>query len=218
MNEAKNVLQGFYFTLSTFFLVFATFFWWSSYSYTALVGLALFLLLAIPLITNVVIRKRNWKKQPTFSGSLNPFLMGIQGFGFACWFLDVITTFTVIDVRGIGTELNSLGWPYGIMGALLFYIPTTIGVYYLSYKLKSKGAFYGAVILAAVTLFMASQNFVAGLINFLNSFRLTQTVTDLVAVGSIYIPIFVILSAINIAEIIITRKRSKQLKPQAITT
>ncbi len=131
--------------------------------------------------------------------------MGIQGFGFACWFLDVITTFTVIDVRGIGTELNSLGWPYGIMGALLFYIPTTIGVYYLSHKIKSKGAFYGAVFLTAVTLFMASQNFVAGLINFLNSFRLTQTVADLVAVGSVYVPIFVFLSVINIVEIVIAR-------------
>ncbi|MCW4001052.1 MAG: hypothetical protein NWE93_12515 [Candidatus Bathyarchaeota archaeon] len=93
-------------------------------------------------------------------------LFAFQGAALAFWSLDLITTFYAINVTGLAIELNPLGWPLGILGALAFYGPVLAFSYVLLFRLKEKISLIAAVPLTALTLWMASMNLVAGAQNF----------------------------------------------------
>jgi hypothetical protein len=65
-------------------------------------------------------------------------------------------------VTGLAIELNPLGWPWGILGALAYYGPTLIFSYVLLFKMKEKISFYAAIPLTLITLGMGMMNLVAG--------------------------------------------------------
>ena len=89
-----------------------------------------------------------------------------QGVALAFWMFDLITTFYAINVSGLAVELNPLGWPMGILGALVYYAPTLVFSYILLFKIKDKVSFYATIPLTFVTLNMSSFNFMAGVQNF----------------------------------------------------
>ncbi len=93
-------------------------------------------------------------------------LFAFQGVALAFWSLDLITTFYAINVTGLATELNPLGWPLGILGALAFYGPTLAFSYVLLYRHKDKLSLYVAIPITMLTLGMASMNLLAGAQNF----------------------------------------------------
>jgi hypothetical protein len=93
-------------------------------------------------------------------------LFSFQGVALAFWTFDLTTTFYAINVTGLAVELNPLGWPLGILGALAYYGPTIIGSYMLLFKIKDRIAFYAAIPLTLVTLGMSAQNLMAGNQNF----------------------------------------------------
>lgn len=139
--------------------------------------------------------------------------MALQGVGFACWFLDVISTIFTININQTGSELNPLGWPFSAAGALAYYIPITFVVYCLLYKIKSKETFYGAVALTAVTLFMSARNLNAGLHNFPRVGSFTSSAAELEAL-CIWLAIVVALGTSN--TIVILRNRAWRIKTKLI--
>jgi hypothetical protein len=93
-------------------------------------------------------------------------LFGLQGAALAFWTYDIATTYYAINITGLATELNPLGWPMGILGAAAYYIPTVVLSYVLLFRLKGNVALYAAVPYTLVTLSMASMNLFAGAQNF----------------------------------------------------
>lgn len=93
-------------------------------------------------------------------------LISMSGVPIACWVFDVSITCYVIDVRGWAVEVNPLGWPLGILGALLFYIPELAFMYLLLFKIKQKVSNFAAIFLTFLALFMGFMNLTAGLQNF----------------------------------------------------
>ena len=79
---------------------------------------------------------------------------------------DILTTFYAINITGLAVELNPLGWPLGILGAMAYYVPTLVFSYVLLFKMKESIALYTAVPLTLLTLGMAAMNLVAGAQNF----------------------------------------------------
>jgi hypothetical protein len=79
---------------------------------------------------------------------------------------DLVTTFYAINVTGLAVELNPLGWPLGILGALAYYAPTLVFSYVLLFKIKEKISLYAAIPLTLVTLGMSTMNLMAGAQNF----------------------------------------------------
>ena len=75
---------------------------------------------------------------------------------------DIVTTIYAIDVTGLAIELNPLGWPWGILGALAYYGPTLIFSYVLLFEMKENISFYAAIPLTLITLGMGMMNLVAG--------------------------------------------------------
>jgi hypothetical protein len=93
-------------------------------------------------------------------------LFAFQGVALAFWAFDILSTFYAIDIAGLATELNPLGWPMGILGAAAFYLPTLVGSYVLLFRLKGKVPFYTAIPFTLLTLAMSSMNLLAGAQNF----------------------------------------------------
>jgi hypothetical protein len=93
-------------------------------------------------------------------------LFAFQGVALAFWAFDVITTFYAINMTGLATELNPLGWPMGIFGAAAFYLPALAGSYVLLFRLKGKAPLYAAIPFTLLTLAMAFMNLFAGAQNF----------------------------------------------------
>ena len=109
---------------------------------------------------------KNSTDQPLPNEKWRNMLFSFQGVALAFWTFDLTTTFYAINVSGLAVELNPLGWPLGILGALSYYGPTIIGSYILLFRIKDRIAFYAAVPLTAVTLGMSAQNLMAGNQNF----------------------------------------------------
>ena len=63
-------------------------------------------------------------------------------------------------------ELNPLGWPLGILGALAYYGPTLVFSYFLLFKIRENFSVYAAVPLTLLTLAMGTMNLLAGAQNF----------------------------------------------------
>ena len=202
MDQAKSVAQGFIAMVSVICL-FVTFGWLPFYL-NLWVGLGLFLFLAVPFsIRCVMVLKRFREKKPAQTGvkQAKNVLMSLQGVGFACWFFDVISTIFVVNIKLSGSELNPLGWPFGAVGALVYYIPITFVVYYLLYKAKSKESFYVTVVISAVSLFMGIRNLNAGSYNFAKIGSFASSTEDFEILG-IWLAVLIILALLNIAAII----------------
>ncbi len=121
---------------------------------------ALVLLITIPLIVYAHLQGKS---------DVNRFrriLISMIGVPIACWVFDVTITYYIIDVRGWAVEVNPLGWPLGILGALLFYIPELAFMYLLLFKIKHKISNFAAIFLTFLALFMGFMNLAAGLQNF----------------------------------------------------
>lgn len=106
-----------------------------------------------PILLN---RTINWRRV----------LFGFQGVALAFWAFDMVTTFYAINISGLATELNPLGWPMGILGAAAYYLPTVVMSYVLLFRLKEKASLYAAIPFTMVTLSMASMNLFAGAQNY----------------------------------------------------
>jgi hypothetical protein len=84
---------------------------------------------------------------------------------FAFWAFDVGTTFYAINVLGVAGEENPLGWPFGVWGALIFYVPTLVFVYLLLSRAKDKCSPWVAVFITALAMLSGILNLLAGLHN-----------------------------------------------------
>jgi len=81
------------------------------------------------------------------------------------WAFDVLTTLYVIDYLGVAVELNPLGWPLGVWGALMFYIPALIFTYLLLFRIKNRYSFLAATLLTMTALGLGVMNLLAGIHN-----------------------------------------------------
>jgi hypothetical protein len=107
-------------------------------------------------------------------------MFACQGIALAFWMLDLITTFYAIDVTGLAIELNPLGWPLGILGALAFYGPALVFSYVLLFRFKERVSFHAAIPLTLVTISMSLQNLIAGAQNFQVFVHTASLSTDIV--------------------------------------
>jgi hypothetical protein len=84
---------------------------------------------------------------------------------FVFWGFDVATTFLAINVYGVAEEANPLGWPWGALGGLVFYIPAFASTYWLSHGEKSRYRLLVAVLITGLACCVGITNFFAGLHN-----------------------------------------------------
>jgi hypothetical protein len=133
----------------------------------AWVGLLYLLIMLIPAssLTYLTLRKPRSNAQPNDNKWRN-FLFAFQGVALGFWMFDLATTFYAINITGLATELNPLGWPLSILGGLGYYGPALAFSYVLLYKLKDNVTFYGTIPMTVITLGMSLMNFSAGAHNF----------------------------------------------------
>lgn len=126
------------------------------------------MILTIPVSTLLYLKLKNKKPnaQVDRRHKWRSLLFSVQGAALAFWAFDILTTFYAINVTGLAVELNPLGWPLGIMGALVYYVPTVVFSYVLLFKIKESFAFYCAVPLTLVTVGMGMLSLTAGAQNF----------------------------------------------------
>jgi len=86
-------------------------------------------------------------------------------FRFFCWVFDVITTYNAVVVLRAAVEMNPLGWPLGVVGALLFYVPALVFTYLLLFRVGNRLASWVAVLITVLALFFGVMNLGAGLHN-----------------------------------------------------
>ena len=133
----------------------------------AWLGLMYLLILLIPASSIIMLKLKNTNHAPRDnSRKWRNLLFSFQGVALGFWTFDIITTIYAINVTGLAIELNPLGWPWGILGALAFYGPTLVFSYVLLFRLKDKISFYAALPLTLLTLGMGVMNLVAGAQNF----------------------------------------------------
>ena len=133
----------------------------------AWLGLMYLLILLIPIssITLLKLKDTNFKL-PEDSGKWKNLLFSFQGVALGFWLFDIITTFYAINVTRLAIELNPLGWPWGIFGALAFYGPAVTFSYVLLFRMKEKVSLFAAIPLTLLTIGMGTMNLVAGAQNF----------------------------------------------------
>jgi hypothetical protein len=159
------------------------------------------LILLIPVsivIYTLAERRENQCGTANVYEKLKTLLIPICGAAFACWIFDISTTYYAIDVVRKATELNPLGWPLGAVGALVFYVPATIFVYTLLFKIGQKYSIVAAAVITVLTAYLGSMNFNEGVHNFgffLNSVSFTMEsygflFSLVVAVDLIYVVAF----------------------------
>lgn len=134
----------------------------------AWLGLAYLLIMLIPAVSIALLKLKGTSK-PSVDGKikLRNMLFAFQGVALAFWSYDLITTFYAINVTGLASELNPLGWPLGILGAFAFYGPVLVFSYVLLFRLKEKISLYAAIPLTMLTMGMCFMNLMAGAQNFL---------------------------------------------------
>jgi hypothetical protein len=178
----------------------------------AWLGLAYLLILLIPAVSIGLLKLKS-TSQPFINDKmkLRNFLFSFQGVALAFWSFDLITTFYAINVTGLASELNPLGWPLGILGALSYYGPALVFSYVLLFKLKENISLYAAIPLTMVTMGMCFMNLMAGAQNFL---VFVDTAT--LAVGSRYGLLALIFTFDLAVPLTIKRMISKPLPQTAI--
>lgn len=135
----------------------------------AWLGFLYLLILFVPIssLTYLRLKNKNFKQTADSSSpKWRNLLFSFQGVALAFWLLDILTTFYAINVTRLAYELNPLGWPMGILGALAYYAPTLFFSYFLLFKSKEKIAFYAAIPLTLITIGMCTMNLMAGIQNF----------------------------------------------------
>jgi hypothetical protein len=132
----------------------------------AYLGLMYLLILLIPAVSLTYLKLKTQNRGFEGGQKWRGLLFSIQGVALAFWLYDIATTFYAINVTGLAVELNPLGWPWGIFGAMAFYAPTLGFAYFLLFKQKEKVAFFAAVPLTLLTLAMGGMNLLAGAQNF----------------------------------------------------
>jgi len=201
MNKAENVAQGFIAAASVIWLITCV---WAYSNLNLWLGLGLFLFLAVPFSARGIIGLKYFiVKEPaqTSVKKAKNVLMSLQGIGFACWFLDVISTIFTININQTSSELNILGWPFSALGAIAYFIPITFLVYYLLYKVKSKESFYSVWVITAITMFMGLRNLNAGFHNLLDLGQTYSLTAELEIIG-ILLAVGVILASLNLVALI----------------
>lgn len=133
-----------------------------------LAALLLFLILVIPIS---VIVYECWKfktgrEKMNRLDRLKQILISMYGISFACWIFDVGSTYYVLNFLDVVAEQNPLGWPFGALGVLIFYVPAMVFTYLLSFKVKQRYALLVATIITVLALYLGFLNFVAGGQNF----------------------------------------------------
>jgi hypothetical protein len=165
MGSLKSLVQGFLVATGLIWLfnVFALFRGGDAW----LASLYLLILL-VPVSSITYLKLKNTNPKPAWEKSekWRNLLFSFQGVALAFWMFDIATTFYAINVTGLAVELNPLGWPLGILGAMAYYVPTLVFSFVLLFKMKENIALYAAVPLTLLTLGMASMNLMAGAQNF----------------------------------------------------
>ncbi len=148
------------------------------------IGLLYLLIMLIPIIS--ILRLRIKKPYTTITGDSTSkwreIIFSFQGIALSCWSFDLLTTYYAINVTGLAIEINPLGWPLGILGALVYYGPTLLLSYFLLFKIKEKISLYAALPMTAVMLMMGSMNLFAGAENF-KIFVYTVTINPAIYYG-----------------------------------
>ncbi|HEX7482262.1 MAG TPA: hypothetical protein VF350_02195, partial [Candidatus Bathyarchaeia archaeon] len=130
-------------------------------------GFMYLLILLIPASSIVLLKlKTASNRLSEDSGKWRNLLFSFQGAALGFWFFDIITTFYAINVTRLAIELNPLGWPWGILGALAFYGPALTFSYVLLFRMNEKVPLFAALPLTLLTLGMGTMNLVAGAQNF----------------------------------------------------
>jgi hypothetical protein len=111
-------------------------------------------------------------------------LFALQGAALACWIFDLTTTFYAINVARVASEVNPLGWPLGMLGALAYYGPTLTLTYVLLFRIRENISLYVAVPVTAVALIMGLMNLHAGTLN-LEIFTGTASLAAEIGYGSL---------------------------------
>jgi hypothetical protein len=133
----------------------------------AWLGLTYLLILLIPTSSLLILKLKHPPQQPLDGkAKWRSLLFSFQGVALGFWMFDITTTFYAINVTGLAIELNPMGWPWGILGALAFYGPALVFSYVLLFKIKETISLYAAIPLTLVTLGMSTMNLVAGAQNF----------------------------------------------------
>jgi hypothetical protein len=200
MGHAKTVAEGFVAVASAIWLLLCA---WVSSRINLWLGVGAFLVLAIPYSARLIVLLKDLKTKVTIQIRVKQAknaLMALQGFTFACWFLDVISTIFVMNIERSGEELNILGWPYAALGALAFYVPVTFAAYYLLFKVKSKESFYATAVLTAVSMFIGLMNLNAGLTNLSQLYTFMVSAQDLAILG-IWLAILASLCLFNVSAV-----------------
>lgn len=125
-------------------------------------GLSYFFVLLIPVS---MILYAHLKRRNSDIDGLRRILLSLFGVCIACWVFDVVTTHYVVNIIGRAEELNPLGFPFGVFGALIFYGPASVFIYVLLFKLKHRLSLLTAFLLAFLSLYMGFMNLRAGLEN-----------------------------------------------------
>jgi len=111
-------------------------------------------------------KKRNITANAEQAEKWRKLVFALQGAVLACWIFDLTTTFYAINITHVATEVNPLGWPLAILGALAYYGPTLALSYVLLFRIKESFALYAAIPVTAVALLMGVMNLHAGTMNF----------------------------------------------------
>jgi hypothetical protein len=132
-------------------------------------GLLFLLVLLIP-ISMIAYEYSKYKKKEIEKANavdrVEQILVSLYGVSFACWLFDVSTTYYAINVLDVAAEQNPLGWPFGALGALIFFIPASAFTYFLLFKVRQRYSLLAAVLVTALTLCISSMNLFAGFQNF----------------------------------------------------
>jgi hypothetical protein len=128
----------------------------------AWLGLLYSLIMIPPFLSISVLYLRERKMQRNQRGPNEKWtsrLFFFQGFALACWVFDIATTFYAVDISHLALEVNPLGWPFGIVGALMFYGPTLALTYVLISKRRQRFPLFGFAAMTGLMLYMGSMNF-----------------------------------------------------------
>ena len=96
---------------------------------------------------------------------MKSFLLYLYIVPFFCWAFDIIVTYYAIDILRAAGEINPLGWPWGVLGALIFYIPALLFTYLLLFRIKNRLSLLAAILITLLALGLGIMNLLAGLHN-----------------------------------------------------
>jgi hypothetical protein len=175
----------------------------------------LFLLILIIPVSIVAYEGWKWrirKENVNRLDRLRRILISMYGVSFACWIFDISSTYYAINILGVAAEQNPLGWPFGALGALIFYIPAIVFIYLLLFKVKQKYAILVATIITVLALYLGFLNFVAGSQNF------GFFIDSVPSISEAYSYLFLAVILIDIIYVLVFMKLAKLTLPMWMKT